>query len=92
LINGDLNEFIDKLYYGDELWFVYNGIKYMIQGLYEKGTYNLYLLIPYSEGTGYTWECKGTADSYPVKEFLNAPLFENESFMEIEQKIEWVDC
>jgi hypothetical protein len=92
LINGNLTEFIDKLYYGDELWFTYNGTKYMIQGLSEDGTYNLYLFVPYSEGTGYMWECKGTKETYPVKEFLHAPLFQNKSFMEIEQEIEWVDC
>lgn len=92
LINGNIKDFIDKLYYGDELWFTYNNVKYMIQGYLEDETYNLYLLMPYSEGKGYSWICKGTKDSYPVNDFLNAPIFDGKSFMEVEQNIEWVDC
>ena len=92
MINGNTSDFVDKLYYGDELWFIYDDIKYLIQGHFEEGTYNLYLFIPYTAGTGYTWVGKGTKDSYPVEEFLNAPLFGGKSFWDVEADIEWVDC
>ncbi len=92
MINGNLSEFIDKLHYGDELWFTYNNVKYMIQGLNDTGTYDLYLFIPYSPGTGYSWVGKGTKTDYPVKEFLEAPIFNGKSFIDIESDIEWVDC
>ena len=91
MINGNIKEFIDKIYYGDELWFIYNNTKYMLEGLFEKGTYNLYLFVPYMEGTGYTWVGTGTKDSYPVKDFLNAPIFDGKAFIDIEDSVEWVD-
>ena len=33
MLNGDVNEFVDGLYYGDERVFLYKGQKYFIQGL-----------------------------------------------------------
>ena len=92
MINGNISVFIDKLHYGDELWFIYDGVKYFLQGLKQDGTYNLYLLIPYTEGTGYTWVGKGTTKDYPVKAFLNAKIFDGKSFLDVESEIEWVDC
>jgi len=32
MINGDYNEFLDRLNYGDELWIKYKGVVYFIQG------------------------------------------------------------
>ena len=32
MINGNANEFIDGLYYGDERFFMYNQKKYFIEG------------------------------------------------------------
>ena len=32
MINGDVNEFIGGLYYGDERFFLYDGNKYFLQG------------------------------------------------------------
>ena len=32
MINGDVKEFVDGLYYGDERWFLYHGARYFIQG------------------------------------------------------------
>ena len=32
MINGDVNEFIDGLHYGDERFFLYDGNKYFLQG------------------------------------------------------------
>ena len=32
MLNGDVNEFIDGLHYGDERFFLYDGNKYFLQG------------------------------------------------------------
>ena len=37
MINGDVNEFIDGLYYGDERFFIFDGSKYLLQGCLEAG-------------------------------------------------------
>ena len=36
MINGDINEFMDKLWGGEELIYTYNGKKYFSQGYNEK--------------------------------------------------------
>ena len=33
--NGNVNEFIDLMHYGDELIFMYDGKKYFLQGFKE---------------------------------------------------------
>ena len=43
MINGDVNEFVDGLYYGDERIFLYNGKKYFIQGYGVDGKPTLFL-------------------------------------------------
>ncbi|MEG0919193.1 MAG: hypothetical protein RR967_01820 [Anaerovoracaceae bacterium] len=35
MINGDVKEFVDKLYYGDELIFLYKNQKFFLQGFLE---------------------------------------------------------
>lgn len=39
----------------------------------------------------YIWKKRGTDKSYPVKEFLESPLFDGKTFYEVEKNIEWVD-
>ena len=92
MINGNLKEFIDGLYYGDERVFVYHNIKYFIQGFFEEEQYKLMLDIwePKSSNTSYIWE-KGDKNGYPVEKFLKEKLFEGKTFLDIEQDIEWVD-
>ena len=92
MINGSYHEFFEKLSWGVELWFVYGGAKYLVQGYTENGTYNLYFFMVDPEGTGYDWIGNGTEQEYPVEEFLNAKLFDGKSFREIESVVEWVDC
>lgn len=43
MINGDLKEFIDGLYYGDERVFMYNNNKFFIQGYLEDEKLTLFL-------------------------------------------------
>ncbi len=35
MINGDANEFVNGVYYGDERFFLYDGKKCFIQGYFE---------------------------------------------------------
>lgn len=43
MIDGNVNEFVDHLQYGDELWFIYDNKKYFLEGLPENGIYKLFL-------------------------------------------------
>lgn len=94
MINGDLNEFLDKLSYGDEIIFTWNGRKFFIQGFLEHGTSgNCILYLDQWEPPieDYYWVCKGGDKGYPVEEFLAAPIWDGKTFLKIENEVEWVD-
>lgn len=88
--NGNVYEFVDRIYFGDELWFLYKGDKYFLEGWYDDGRLDLYLYKMTGDGEKYVW--KGGASQYPVEEFLNAKIWDGKSFWEVEQDLEWVDC
>lgn len=92
MINGNVNEFVDHIHYGDELVFLYEGKKYFLQGFKLEGLYTLLLDRWDPPGDDYIWVGKGTDKAYPVEKFLNAPIFEGKTFWEAEKEIEWVDC
>ena len=43
MIDGNVNEFVDQIQYGDELWFIYDNIKYFLEELPENGVCKLFL-------------------------------------------------
>lgn len=92
MINGNVNDFVDKLYYGDELIFIYQGNKYFIQGFFEEGIYRLYVDRWNPPSDDYIWVGKGDNHNYPVKEFLDAKIWNNKSFWQVENEMEWVDA
>ena len=91
MINGNINDFIDKLSYGDEIIFIYQRKKYFIQGFNTEGKLTLYLDRWDPPGKDYLWVGVGSENDYPVNEFLTAPIWNGKTFMEIESKVEWVD-
>ena len=92
MINGDVNEFLDHIYYGDEVVFLYKKKKYFLQGFTIEGIYTL-LLDRWEPATDdYIWVGKGTDDAYPVDVFVNAPIWNGKTFWEVEREFEWIDC
>lgn len=92
MINGDVNEFIDGLYYGDERFFCYGGNKYFLQGYYVDGKPMLELYVVENPAVNLEWRMISNNGEYPVEGFENAQIFNGKSFWEIEKEIEWVDC
>ena len=41
--NGNVQEFVDHIHYGDELWFLYNDTKYFLEGWIENDILELVL-------------------------------------------------
>ncbi|MBQ3822427.1 MAG: hypothetical protein II807_05205, partial [Thermoguttaceae bacterium] len=78
--NGDIKEFLDLLYLGQELVFVFHGQKFFIQGWWKDDKARMVLdnvsIEPFS---GYVWEY----DSKTMKEcadaFLAAPIWEGKA-------------
>lgn len=92
MINGNANEFIDGLHYGDERFFLYNGNKYFLQGYMVNGSPMLELYIIENPNIEFEWRAISNSNNYPVTEFENAKIFEGNSFWEIEKYIEWLDA
>lgn len=90
MINGDVNEFVNHIYYGDELWFVYKDTKYFLEGLCIDGENKLHLFEMKEGGTDFSWPVSG--HKYPAESFLNTKIFDGKTFWEVEKDIEWVDC
>lgn len=91
MINGNVNEFISGLYYGDERVFLYKNEKFFIQGLKEERVYSLYLDRWEPPSDDYIWRASSAKD-YPVDQFLEAKIFDGKSFWNVENEIEWIDA
>lgn len=96
MIDGNVNEFVAGLYYGDERWFKYNGIKFFIQGWVQDNAFTLVLeqMEPEPISNKSMWSDTKFCDkrSLVIEKFLQARLFDGKTFWEVEQEIEWVDC
>lgn len=91
MINGNINEFVDKLWSGEELIYTYNGKKFFSQGyIGEKGQYRFELQQWEPEGK-VLWSVEGCDHQSSLDTFLKQPLFDGKTFWEAEPEIEWVD-
>lgn len=89
MINGNVQEFVDHVRYGDELWFLYDGQKYFLEGWSENGALELCLYEMRDGGRKYIW--KGISQ-YPANDFLSAPIWNGRVFWDAEQDMTWIDC
>ena len=88
--NGNVREFVEHVHYGDELWFLFGGKKYFLEGWNENGTSMLLLYEMSPDGVEYVWTEEG--ETYPVKKFLDAKIWNGKAFWDAEQEMTWVDC
>lgn len=96
MINGDLNYFIEKLNYGEDLYFIFQGRQYFVHGwVGELGNGPVAELHAYlvNENGADKEIWKATQDSLPkcAELFLNAKLWDNNNFYYAEKDIEWID-
>ena len=95
MINGNVNEFVDGLYYGDERWFMFRGVKYFIQGWVKNEEFTLELeqMEPEPKQNSPLWTktCSYDRKQEIVKDFLSAHIWDGKTFWQAEQEMEWVD-
>lgn len=99
MISGNTIEFVDNLYYGSEMYFMYKNKRYFIQGWVEDSIHYLVLDYDYENSdtpdnhsfSGYLWEYKSSDTSECVKAFLDAPLWDTKTFYDVENEITWMD-
>ena len=94
MINSRYSEFLDKLYYGEEIVFVYQGKKYFIQGYYSADL--SVATMELAEVTGkpfesFLWEHHARNLQECAKVFLNAQIWDGKSFAQIQRYVIWSD-
>lgn len=87
--NGNVYDFVDHLYFGDELWFFYHGRKYFLEGWMQGKRFDLHLYEMAEHGKKYIW--MGDESGYPVDQFLQATIWDGKNFWHAEKDMEWVD-
>ena len=91
MVNGNIDEFVDKLWCGEELIYTYNGKKYFSQGyLLDNGQYRFELQLWEPEGK-MLWHVEGLTHQKSFDAFMEQPFFDGKTFWQVEQEIEWVD-
>lgn len=91
MINGNIEEFVEKLLDGEEVIYTYNGNKYFSQGYnLDDGTY-YFELQQWEPVDSILWHIEGLTRQESLNMFLKATLFEGKTFWEVEKEIEWVD-
>ena len=100
MIDGNVTEFVDNLYYGSEMYFIFRGKKYFIQGWVEDSVHYLVLDYDYesevfeSENPNcnkYIWEYSSINPAECVQAFLDAPLWDGKKFYDVEGEMTWAD-
>lgn len=90
MINGKLTEFLDKLYFGEELHFEYCGKEYFLQGWMEDGEAIMVLdVLEDAPFKNYIWETKDKNMKECAEEFINSPIWEGKDFMQIQREVSW---
>ncbi|MCR5848535.1 MAG: hypothetical protein K6G75_10515 [Lachnospiraceae bacterium] len=91
MINGNTDEFIEKLWGGEEVIFVYNGKKYFSQGYNtDDGKYRFELQL-WEPSVEVIWSIEGYSRQESLDLFMAEPLFDGNKFWDVEKSIEWVD-
>lgn len=91
MVNGNIDEFIDKLWNGEELIYTYNDKKYFSQGYtLENGLYR-FELQQWEPIGDLLWYVEGLSHQESLDVFMKTPLFDGKVFWQAEPNIEWVD-
>lgn len=94
MIDGNIKEFIDQLYFGQELVFIYEGKKYFIQGWwsddYRETTMQL-IEITDDPSSETLWEFHSSKMSSCAEAFLSDPIWNGKDFLKIQENVVWSD-
>ena len=93
MIDGNVNEFVDILSRGGELWFLFHGVKYFFQGWYEPTGIHVFVIETENASAQgkYYWETSSVRIEECAEAFFKAPIWDGKTFWEVEHEMTWVD-
>lgn len=86
----EADDFVSRICYGEELVFVYKGLKYLLQGTYED-PYHLLYIFSLNSDEGIDWKVYTLTEYFDTDSFLKARIFDGRTFWEAVDEIEWSD-
>ena len=88
----EITEFMDKLYYGEEIVFEFGSAKYFIQGWKDKETCIMVLdTVSENRFQGYLWQYQAKSMKECADAFLSAPIWNGKDFLQIQDSVIWSD-
>lgn len=90
MIDGNLKDFLDGLYYGKEMLIEHNKIRYLVQGWFKNNLYHLEMW-NYTNPNKYKWSCDFPTQEECINEFLKTKHWNEKTFYEIEKDIKWTE-
>lgn len=91
MINGNVDEFLDNLWVGEEVIFTYNGKKYFAQGYTREDGVSVHEVQQWEPEEKLIWQMEGLDAETRMSAFQNEQMFDGKSFWQVEKDIEWVD-
>lgn len=94
MINGNITDFLEHLYLGEEIVFEYGNKKYFIQGWQAEDGSGATMSLDLVDGqvfNQYMWEAKLSTMKACADSFLAAPLWDGKTFLQIQGNVIWAD-
>ena len=92
MIDGNPNDFLNRIYSGQDTIFIFHGIKYWAQGYNNIDGGWHYEIVQYQPpDDSFLWLIDTDSIDDCFKAFLDACIFDGMKFWEAEKEIHWVD-
>ncbi len=92
MINGDIKYFIEALETSSDIYIRYKSKKYFISGNWDtKNKKQLLYVIDLDNQDEYLWSSYSEKMSDNIKKFMCANIFQNNSFSQVQESIEWIN-
>lgn len=92
MIDGNPYDFVKTVYTGQDIVFLFHGIKYWFQGYTIPTGFHMEIFQCQPPEEEFVWEHDDSSSEKCGDAFLTAPIFNGKTFWEAEQEIQWVDC
>ena len=92
MINGDMKDFIEGLNIGKEMVIVFHGERFLIQGWWENNRAQITVdNLDKPQEKVYLWSFSAGSMSQCADSFLEAKIWSNRSFFDVEGEMQWTD-
>ena len=92
--NGNITDFLDHLYLGEEIVFEYEDKKYFIQGWWAEDKSGATMVLDFVENLEfqqYFWKNNSSTMKACAEKFLATPLWDGKTFLQLQEKVIWSD-